>query len=92
MAKGYEDLSRRALIKLGKDYDQENEAALLQFLAEHCDEYEDVRMVEKVIEKADSISQSVKNTGNTLKNVVAKEASKIIDSVMDSLSDMASGV
>ena len=88
MAKGYEDLSRRALIKLGKDYDQETDAALLQYLTDHCDEYEDVRMVEKAIEKADSLTQSVKNTGSTLKNVVAKEASKIIDSVMDTLTDM----
>ena len=42
MGKTYEDLSRRALIKLNKDFDQENDAKLLEYLTENGEKYESI--------------------------------------------------
>lgn len=86
MAKRYEDLSRRALIRLGRDYDQISDAALLQYLSEHSDEYENIRPVEKVIDRVDQIRDTVFGSRSTIKQTFAKEADRILDSVIDALS------
>lgn len=85
MARGYEDLSRRALIQLGKDYDQENDAALMQFLADHDEEYEGIRFSEKVIVKADNLSAKLKDSSSVIKKVLVKEGERIVDSVIDAI-------
>lgn len=89
MAKGYEDLSRRALIKLGKDFDQENDAALMQYLAEHSNEYENIRFVEKCIVKADTIAQSLKGSKSIIKDVLISQSDKIIDTVVNAVVTVA---
>lgn len=88
MGKGYEDLSRRALIKLGRDYDQESDAALLEFLTEHGDEYENIRFTEKILEKADQLKESVCGSTSTVKKVISKEADKLLDSTIDILTSI----
>lgn len=85
MAKGYEDLSRRALIKLGKDYDQENDAALLQYLTEHSNDYENIRFMEKVMVKTDNIAEKLKGASGVIKTVLANESTKVIESVIDAV-------
>lgn len=85
MAKGYEDLSRRALIKLGKDYDQENEAALLNYLADHSDEYENIRFVEKCMVKADNVAQSLRGSKSVIKDVLISQSDKILDTVVSAV-------
>lgn len=89
MAKGYEDLSRRALIKLGKDFDQENDAALMQYLAEHGNEYENIRFVEKCMVKADTIAQSLKGSKSIIKDVLISQSDKIIDTVVNAVVTVA---
>ena len=89
MAKGYEDLSRRALIKLGKDFDQENDAALMQYLAEHSNEYENIRFVEKCMVKADTIAQSLKGSKSIIKDVLISQSDKIIDTVVNAVVTVA---
>lgn len=89
MGKHYNDLSRRALIKLGNDFDQEHDAELLQYLTEHGDEYEGIRPVEKIIEKADQLKETASVSGGAIKKVLAKEADRMIDAVIDSLTDTA---
>ena len=89
MGKRYEDLSRRALIKLGNNYDQEHDAELLQYLTEHSDEYEGIRPVEKIIEKADHIVDTASTSSSIVKKVLAAEADKMMDAVISSLTETA---
>lgn len=91
MAKGYTDLSRRALIKLNNDFDQENDAALMNYLAEHDEEYENVRPVETAIERVDQISESVKKSASVLKDVAMKEIDKCVDKLASTIVSVASG-
>ena len=85
MAKGYEDLSRRALIQLGKDFDQDNEAALLHYLAENGSNYENIRPMEKIIVKADAVTDSIKESAKNIKNVLNEHSGKVISSVVDAI-------
>lgn len=85
MAKGYEDLSRRGLIRLNKDFDQENDAALLQYLTENDQKYENIRPVEKVIEGADKLKGTFSGAGEVVKNVLLHQADKVVDKVLGSL-------
>lgn len=89
MSRSYEDLSRRGLIKLNKDFDQENDAILLQYLAEHDDEYEGIRFTEKIISKVDDVASSVKDSKNIVKKIVLKESNKFLDAVINAISGSA---
>ena len=89
MGKRYEDLSRRALIKLGGDFDSENDAALLQYLTENGDKYEGVRPVEKVIARVDQVKDALCGSSSSIKQVINKEADKVLDTVIDALSTAA---
>lgn len=85
MAKGYEDLSRRGLIQLNKDFDQDNDAALLQYLTENDQKYENIRPVEKAIEGADKLKGAFSGAGTVVKNVLLHQADKVVDKVLGSL-------
>lgn len=89
MARGYEDLSRRALIKLGKDYDQVNDAALLQYLTDHNGEYEGIRPVEKMIARVDQVKDTISDSSSIIKKTLADEADKVLDTVINTLSEVA---
>lgn len=100
MAKTYEDISRRGLIKLGHDFDRDNEAALQRYLAENGDNYENIRTAEKVIVRADQIGETVKEAASKLrtaasgssgivKKIVIKEADKFLDTVIDAVVNTA---
>ena len=89
MGKSYEDLSRRALIKLGHDYDQESDAALLGFLTENGEEYENVRPIEKVIERVDNLKETAAESGSVIKQTLISESDKVLDKVIDILTNTA---
>ena len=83
MAKGYECLSRRALIQLNKDYDAENDEALLKYLQAHLDNYEEIRAVEKISDSVDNAASTLKKSGAVIKTALAKEGDKLIESALD---------
>ena len=89
MAKGYEELSRRGLIQLGKDFDQDNDAALIDYLTKNSDKYESIRPVESVIDKIDKVAETFGGSKINIKNVVTKEADKLLDAVVDAISGTA---
>lgn len=89
MAKGYEDLSRRALIKLGHDYDQEHNGELMLYLTEHSDEYEGIRPVESLVQRTDQLVDTIHKSVFKLKPIVDTAAHKVVDKVADAAIDNA---
>lgn len=85
--KHYKDLSRRALIKLGKDFDDENNDMLIDFLNDNSESYEDVRPIERVIEKADHVKESAIASKSCIKGVITREMDKLLDTIVDTLSN-----
>ena len=91
MAKGYEDLSRKALIKLNKDFDKKSGGELHKFLSENDDKYEEITPVELF---AESISDAVESIGFTAADILSdfinsdpkttKFAKRIINSCLES--------
>ncbi len=79
MSKNYEDLSRRALIQLDHDFDAENDEALLKYLAERENEYENIRFVEKVTVRVDKLTDTAKESFNKIKDACFDEADKFVD-------------
>ena len=89
MAKGYEDLSRRGLIQLNKDFDQDHDGELLHYLSENSDKYEGIRPIEAIIDRADQASEIIGDTGRKIKTIVADEGGKLLEGVIDAISDIA---
>lgn len=83
MAKGYEDLSRRALIKLGHDYDQAHNGELMLYLTEHSNEYEGIRPIESFVQRTDQLVDTVHNSVFKLKPIVDTAAHKVVDKIAD---------
>lgn len=83
MAKGYEDLSRRALIKLGHDYDQAHNGELMLYLTEHSDEYEGIRPVECLVQRTDQIVETIHNSVSKFKPIIDTAAHKVVNKVAD---------
>ena len=88
MARGYEDLSRRALINLGHDFDDANDAELMQFLAENDDKYEGIRPVEKIIARADQLKDSAADCAAEVRGSIRNAADKLLDNVSDTLASL----
>lgn len=88
MSKGYEDLSRRALIQLDKDFDEDNDGLLIEYLVEHENRYENIRTSEKIIEGADRIKDSVSGAGRAIKNVLLGQAENVVGKVIGSLANV----
>lgn len=85
MSRSYEDLSRRALVQLGHDFDQSNDAALLQYLDENDSKYEDIRPIEKMTDKMDQLGKKLAISGETLKKAAYNEMNKLMDGVIDTI-------
>ena len=89
MGKGYEDLSRRALIKLDRDFDQEHDAELLAYLTKHSDNYENKRPIEKLVEGIDNIGTKSSELANTLLNLVDQRTNDLLDDIIQQVLDSA---
>lgn len=97
MSKNYEDLSRRGLIKLSHDFDQDNDGVLLQYLAEHGDEYENIRPVEKVVERADQLIETVSTSTKGIREAIADHSAKnvtvaVLDCIIDNADVIKKGI
>lgn len=94
MARNYEDLSRRALVALNKDYDNDNDGKLMGYFAEVDPErqYEGIRPIESVVDRIDQITDTVKENGGALKEAAIKAAEGTLDKVINTLGDIISGV
>lgn len=77
----YKDLSRRALIKLNKDFDAENNDALILYLQKHQDQYEKIRFSEKIIDTGDNIYEKASTT-----------CSNFLDNILNNFSDAADSI
>lgn len=85
MSRGYEDLSRRALIQMGHDFDQDNDAKLLEYLNENDERYEGIRPVEKMTDKMDQLGKKLAISGGVLKKAAYNEMNKLMDGVIDTI-------
>lgn len=86
--KSYEDLSRRALIKLSQDFDMDNDDALLRYLDKKLEEnpntYESIRIPERVIVVADKTATEVKRIGEDVIDKGGTLIAKITENLADS--------
>lgn len=90
MGKHYKDLSRRGLIQLGTDFDAENDGALLEYLTENGDKYEDIRPIESIIDRADQVSEIIGNSGRKIMAVLdGNNEGDLLDKVIDTISNIA---
>lgn len=94
MSKQYEELSRRGLIKLGHDYDRDNNDALANYLnqAESTGSaYEEVRPAEVILDKADAVAQKLSDAGTTaaysLLDKMTEQLTSFVDSMADNIAD-----
>ncbi len=87
-SKSYEDLSRRALIKLSQDFDMDNDDALLRYLDKKLEEnpntYESIRIPERVIVVADKTATEVKRIGEDVIDKGGTLIAKITENLADS--------
>ena len=90
--KTYQDLSRRALIKLNSNFDSENNNALLNYLNAQLENdpnyYEGIRVSERVIECGDKIGAGVKKS---IENII-DNGSEVISKVLNKFSDKATSI
>lgn len=91
MAK-YEDLSRRALIKLGHDFDSLNDGTLQKFLDHNEDLYEGIRPVEMIVEGWDKGIQTIFGHKYTVCDSLNRESDSLITKVGNTLATAASNV
>ena len=87
--KNYQDLSRRALIKLNTDFDNANNNALLKYMQEKLEEnpntYESIRIPERIIVVADKTATEVKHIGED----IIDKSGTIIARITENLADSA---
>ena len=87
--KNYQDLSRRALIKLNTDFDNANNNALLKYLNDKLEEnpntYESIRIPERIIVVADKTATEVKHIGED----IIDKSGTIIARITENLADSA---
>lgn len=88
MERSYEDLSRRALIKLGHNYDADNDGSLRTYLEEHEDSYEGVRPVERVIERTDEMRAALSESSGIIKKAALDQMDKLLDKMVNGLNTM----
>ena len=92
--RNYEDLSRRAMIKLGHDYDKDNTNQLKTYFDEKDAQapYEDIRPIEKMTEQVDHLTETIKENGGALKRAAVKSVNNMLERVIDAVDNVISGV
>ncbi|WP_301067066.1 hypothetical protein [uncultured Duncaniella sp.] len=90
----YEDLSRRGLIKLGHDYDRDNDDALAKYLGEAeaaGSAYEEIRPAEAILDKADTMAQKLSDAGTSaaysLLDRMTEKLTTFVDQLADDIAD-----
>lgn len=81
----YNELSRRGLISLNKDFDNDNQNSLKDYLnsTEKC--YEPVRPIEQVIERLDEATDAVKARNGVVSDAIMSRVNDMFDGIIDSL-------
>ena len=90
--KTYEDLSRRALIQLGHEYDELNGNRLQKFLNHNEDLYECIRPVERIIDGCDQAIETVFGSRVSVCESLCKTGGTVIGAVGEALATAASSV
>ena len=85
MKSSYEDLSRRALIKLAHDYDAENNNSLQDYLDGNKESYEEIRPLEIIIDKVDSVKNIIGASSSKLAKTAFDTIDKTLDAVVNSM-------
>lgn len=85
MARNYEDLSRRGIIALNKDFDKDNNDILNNYLEANDEKYEGIRTIESVLAKVDKITNKAENSGELIKEAISNETNKFLDKVINTL-------
>lgn len=81
----YEELSRRGLIKLNHDYDNESGNALKEFLNESNTVYEPIRPIEQVIDKLDKTTEAMEARGSAVSGAILDRVNAMFDGIIDNL-------
>lgn len=88
MPNTYEDVSRRGLVKLCHDFDSDHDGELQNYFNAHSNEYENIRPVECVIERADQIAETMSGTVRRIKDAITnRDCKSAVGTVLDTLYD-----
>ena len=89
MARTYEDLSRRALIKLNHDFDEENNGKLQKYLEKRDEEnpYEGIRTIETITVKVDDIVDTVRTNKSALKQAAINATETALNKTIDAITN-----
>lgn len=90
--KTYEDLSRRALIQLGHDYDQLNDNKLQKFLDHNEELYERIRPAERLIAGYDKAVETIFGSRVCVRESIQENTGAVIERVGDAMATAACGV
>lgn len=87
MSREYQDLSRRALIALNKDYDADNNQKLKGYFDKVDPEkhYEGIRPIESMTDKVDQIASTITENGGAIKKAALDAATSTLDKVIDTV-------
>lgn len=81
----YDELSRRGLINLNKDFDNDNQNSLKEYLNSSETVYEPVRPIEQVIERLDEATDAVKARGGVVSDAIMSRVNDMFDGIIDSI-------
>lgn len=90
--KTYEDLSRRALIQLGHEYDELNDNRLQKFLTHNEELYEGIRPVERIIDGCDQVVETMFGSRIGICESICKTGGTVIGAVGEALASAAGTV
>lgn len=85
----YEELSRRGLIKLNRDYDVESNNALKEFLNNSQTVYEPIRPIEQVIDKIDKTTEAMEARGSAVSDAIMDRVNHVFDTIIGDLTSEA---
>ena len=87
----YDDLSRRGLIKLNNQYDNDNNNQLKEY-AENIDSInpiERIRPYEEVAQKIDNLSEAMQHKGGQVSRAMLDRVNHMFDAIVESMKDEA---
>ena len=88
----YNDLSRKSLIRLAKDFDAKSGNGLKEYFLDNIEYYEKARPIEILIDKMDDLTEVVKEGRKAVSSMASDDANKIIDSVTKSVNEFVNSI